>query len=398
MCYYYHGGDILRGHVEKRYKSSWTIVIEMDRDPQTGKRQRFTQSFKGIKKDAEKEMRRLLHEMETGTFIKSEDLTLGEYLERWIKDYAMHQVAPKTQHRYTEILRVRVIPALGRIQLSQLRPIHLQQLYSQLLSEGARKDGREGGLSPRTVLHHHRVIRNALETAVKWQLVPRNVADAVSPPRAEKPEMKTLDEKQVFELLAKIKDTTPNYFMPVFLAVTTGMRRGEIFGLRWQDVDIEGKSVAVRQTAQYTKGKGIYFKEPKTAKSKRRIAIDQIVISELRRHRIEQAEQKLALGRIYTDHGLVICQDNGHPMHPDSVSKWFPVFLRDNYFPSIRFHDLRHTHASIMLKKGVHPKVISERLGHSGIGITMDTYSHLLPGLQEEAAAKLENAIFLQNK
>lgn len=380
----------MRGHVERRHKSTYTIIIELGRDPHTGKRRRMSRGFAGTKREAEAEMRRWLHELETGIYIKTDNITFGEFLERWL-EHAAHQVAPKTLHRYDEMIRVRVIPALGQIPLKELQVIHLQNFYSQLLSNGSRMDGKEGGLSRQTVLHHHRVIRTALGTAVDWQLVPRNVAASAQPPRPDKKEMQILTEQQVGELLALVRGTA--YYMPILLAVTTGMRRGEIYGLRWQDVDFGG-TITVKQSAQYTKKEGLFFKEPKTKKSLRRIAIEARLIEEMRRHRAEQIENMRLLGSAYKNSGLVICAADGSPVHPDSISKWFPIFLRENGLPSIRFHDLRHTHASILIKQGVHAKVISERLGHASVSITMDTYGHLLPGLQSDAASKVENAIF----
>ncbi|MBO8137075.1 MAG: site-specific integrase [Desulfotomaculum sp.] len=200
------------------------------------------------------------------------------------------------------------------------------------------------------------------------------------------------DEKQVKAMLEAAKGTS--YYGPVLLAVTTGMRRGEILGLRWQDVDWENKALLIRQTIQYTPEQGIIFKQPKTAGSRRAVKISSTIIEFLKKHKVEQNKIKLLLGPgFYEDNGLVFCQNNGRPMHPDSVSSWFPKFMEKNGLPKIRFHDLRHTHATLLLKQGIHPKVVSERLGHVGISITMDIYSHLLPGMQEEAANKIDEVV-----
>ncbi|WP_066639184.1 tyrosine-type recombinase/integrase [Desulfolucanica intricata] len=378
------------GHVEKRYKSSWTIIIEGERVG--GKRKRITKSVKGTKKEAEKIMHQMITELNKGIYIETNNLTFEAFLEKWLEDYAKLKTTPKTFLRYEEIIKSRIIPDLGKLPMDKLKPMHLQQFYAKLLT-GGRKDGKEGGLSPTTVMQHHRIIHKSLDTAVKWQIAARNVADAVEPPQKTKHEIVVLDETQVRKMLDAAQNTP--YFGPILLAVTTGMRRGEILGLRWQDVEWNSNILQIRQTIQYTPGKGIFFKQPKTVGSYRPVKITSSIIEFLKKHKLEQAKIKLMLGpEIYEENGLVFCQDNGKPMHPDSISSWFPAFMERNWLPKIRFHDLRHTHATLLLKQGIHPKVVSERLGHAGISITMDIYSHLLPGMQEEAASKIDQVIF----
>jgi integrase len=238
----------------------------------------------------------------------------------------------------------------------------------------------------------HRVVHKALDTAVKWQLISRNVADAVElPSKAVKREMKVLDEKQVEQMLIAALETS--YYGPILLATLAGLRRGEIFGLRWSDVDLAASRLTIRQTVQYTPETGVFFKEPKTAKSARSVVVAPAVVDMLRRQRQHQLATRLANGPIFEDNDLVFSQDNGKPIHPDTISSWFPEFLERAGLPRIRFHDLRHTHATLLLKNGIDVKVVSERLGHSGIGITMDTYIHVLPDQQEDAANRLEKLI-----
>lgn len=338
-------------------------------------------------------MRQIMHEMETGTFIAQQDITVGEYLKRWLKGYAEVQVAPKTYARYEEIITNHILPALGRVTLQGLRPMHLQNFYSTLLQEG-RLDGKPGGLSPQTVQHYHRLMRNALQQAVRWQLLAVNPADAVTPPKVRGVrELDILDGEQVKSLLEQVGERAPHFYVMVLLAISTGMRRGELYGLRWVDVDLASRVVSIKQAAQRIKGRGVFFKEPKTARSKRSIPIPKSVAQALAAHRVEQAEKRIAHGPGYQDHGLVFCQADGMPGSPDSATNWFAKFITTCNLPVIRFHDLRHTHVALLIKLGVHIKTISERLGHSSIATTMDTYGHLIPGVQEAAVTKFEEMI-----
>lgn len=327
------------GHLEKRSRDTWTIVIDVGRDPSSGKRKRIYRAFRGTKKAAEIEMARLLTELEQGLFVEPVKLTLGEYLKKWLNDYAKISVAPKTFLRYQEIILKCMLPELGQIAVEKLKPLHLQNYYAKMLESG-RQDGK-GGLSPTTVLQHHRILHRALEMAVKWQVIARNVADAVEPPKKTKHKITPLDESQVFQLI-KAAETTP-FFSQVVLAVFTGMRRGEIYGLRWPNIDFVSGTISIKQAAQYTKEKGIFFKVPKSEKSIRTIDVSPYVLEVLKKEKVKQNKARLAAGENYKNpEDLVFTQQDGQPQHPDSLSSWFPEFMVKNGLPRIRFHDLRH--------------------------------------------------------
>lgn len=377
----------MKGHIRKRGKKSWAIVLDLGRDG-SGKRRQKWHSVRGNKKDAEAKLTALLNSLNVGDYVEPSRMRFKEYLDKWLADYAKHNVSPKTYERYADIIRNNVTPALGGIQLSKLNPLQLQAFYSDMLTNG-RKDGR-GGLSKQTVLHFHRLLHKALAQAVKWQLLARNLADAVEPPSPEANDMRALDEKETAQLFRMIEGT--GLYVPVLLAVTTGMRRGEILGLRWQDVNLETGSATVVQSLEQTR-EGLRFKSPKTDRSRRAIALPMYTVEVLRAYKAEQAKQRLALGPAYQDHGLVCARADGSPTPPDTLSTNFASFIRRSKLPHLRFHDLRHTHATQLLKHGIHPKVVSERLGHSKIGITLDTYSHVMPGMQEEAAQKMDTAL-----
>lgn len=377
----------MKGHIRKRGKNSWAIVLDLGRDA-NGKRRQKWHTVRGGKRDAERELARIVNDIETGSYVEPSKISVREYLERWLNDYAKLAVSPKTHERYTQIIVGNIIPELGDVRLAKLRPLQIQAFYSKALSSG-RKDGK-GGLSAQTVLHFHRLLHRALGQAVKWQLLARNPVDAVEPPKPERAEMRALDSGETASVLRRLADT--RLFAPVATAVTTGLRRGELLALRWKDLDLDGGYAMVKQSLEQTSD-GIRFKVPKTDRSRRRIALSSFTVEILKSHKALQAAQQLALGPVYSDHELVFARPDGTPWPPDSFSTAFAAFVRRSGLPHFRFHDLRHSHATQLLAQMVHPKVVSERLGHSKIGITLDTYSHVLPGMQEDAAKKVDVAL-----
>ena len=379
----------MKGHIRKRSKGSWTLWIDLGRDPETGKRKQQTMTVHGTKRDAERELRATLTRLEEGAYVKPAKLTVGEYLNQWIESYVVTNTSPRTVEGYQLIVRRHLIPNLGTIPLTQLQPSHVQNYYAKALS-GGRTDGN-GGLSARTVLHIHRVLSEALTHAVKWQILIRNVALAVDPPRPKRPEMTTLSEDQV---TAFLQAAAGSQYRELFtVAVYTGMRRSELLGLRWKDVDLDLAQLSVTKTLHRTADKGFVFTEPKTAKSRRTIALSPSICILLRKLREYQIAEKLLLGLKFKDDDLVFSKPDGAHYDPSGVTHAFKRIVKRLGLPHVRLHDLRHTHASLMLKQGIHPKIVSERLGHSNIGITLDTYSHVMPGLQEAAALRFEEGL-----
>ncbi|MCL0095965.1 site-specific integrase [Dehalococcoidia bacterium] len=379
----------MKGHIRKRSKGSWTLWIDLGRDPETGKRKQQTMTVHGTKRDAERELRATLTRLEEGAYVKPAKLTVGEYLNQWIESYVVTNTSPRTVEGYQLIVQRHLIPNLGTIPLTQLQPSHVQSYYAKALS-GGRADGN-GGLSARTVLHIHRVLSEALTHAVKWQILIRNVALAVDPPRPKRPEMTTLSEDQVTAFLQAVAGSQYRELFTV--AVYTGMRRSELLGLRWKDVDLDLAQLSVTKTLHRTADEGFVFTEPKTAKSRRTIALSPSICILLRKLREHQIAEKLLLGLKFKDDDLVFSKPDGTHYDPSGVTHAFKRIVKRLGLPDVRLHDLRHTHASLMLKQGIHPKIVSERLGHSNIGITLDTYSHVMPGLQEAAALRFEEGL-----
>ncbi|MFC2019214.1 tyrosine-type recombinase/integrase [Chloroflexota bacterium] len=377
----------MRGHIRKRGKNSWAIVMEIGRDATTGRRRQQWQTIQGNKKDAEKLLSNMLHSQDKGIFVKPTRTTIGEFLEQWLKDYVKTNTAPRTRERYIQIIRSHLIPSLGNIPLTQLRPDLIQSYYASELNNG-RLDGK-GGLSATTVLHHHRVLSEALNHAVKWGLVVRNVAQAVDPPRTTRKEMNTLAPEDIPVLFEEAKQVEYSsglpYFTMILTAFHTGMRRGEFMGLKWRDIDFNQVTISVSRSLQSTGDDGYIFREPKTQKARRLIAMTPTLAVELRKHKNAQEMQRSVIGSPLTEDDLVFSNPDGRPINPNTVSPTFTKLAR-RVGLKLRLHDLRHSHASLMLKAGIHPKIVSERLGHATVALTLDTYSHIMPGLQEAAA------------
>lgn len=377
----------MRGHIKKRGEN-WSVIVELPKDTITGKRKQKWYTVKGNKKNAETFLTEKLRELDTGILINTKKMTLEEYLDYWIAEACENKLKTTTLEGYKHNIERHIKPILGHIVLEKLAPLHLQQLYKNRLECG-RLNGK-GGLSNKSVLTIHRIIHRALEQAVKWQLVIRNVADCVEPPKPKKYEAKFLDEKQSMQLQEISKDTY--LYIPILIAIYTGMRRGEILGLMWQDIDLEKGILKIVRSLNSTKN-GLELSNPKTNKSIRSIAIPQIVVKELKRHKILQKENKLKFGSSYQDSGMVCTLEDGTMINPKNLSRDFHRILENNNLPVVRFHDLRHSHASLLVKLGVQPKVISERLGHSNISITMDLYSHVYSETDREVANMFEKLL-----
>jgi integrase len=378
----------VKGHIRERSPGHWAIILDT-RDPETGKRKRKWHKFKGTKRQAQVECSRLITAMDAGTYMEPSKTTVATFLERWL-EHMQPLLSPLSHERYCEVARKNVMPLLGAVVLTKLRPVQISEAYGKALNSG-RRDGK-GGLSPQSVLHIHRLLRQALAQAVRWDLLPRNPTDAVSPPKVERRRLTTYDMEQTAELLDALRATRMH--IPVLLAILCGLRRGEIAALRWRDVDLfrnMGAQLAVVSSAEQTKA-GVRYKEPKSGRS-RTVALSGTVVQELRSHRIAQAQELLRVGVRLSDETFVVAQADGSPLQPRSLTHEWMRLIAGTALPRMRFHDLRHAHATHLLSNGVHPKVASERLGHSKVGITLDLYSHVLPGMQEDAAARVDDAL-----
>jgi integrase len=375
----------MKGHLKERSPGRWAIVLEV-RDEATGKRKRRWHSFTGTKRQAQDECARLITDLKNGNALEPNKTTMAQFLSRWL-DHIKTQVSPKSHERYAGIVNQNLIPAIGAVRLNKLKPVQISAAYSTALTSG-RRDGT-GGLSPRTVGHMHRVLKQALGQALKWKELTHNPADAVDPPKVDWKPMQTYDIPQTVEVIEAVRDTP--LLIPTVLAVLCGLRRGEICALRWRNVDLVTCQISVVEALEQTKA-GLRFKSPKSGKG-RTVALSLTVVDELRAHRLRRAQELLRLGTRLSDDDLVIGHPDGSIVSPIYISQLWARTIKKSRLARLRFHDLRHAHATHMLANGVHPKVASERLGHSKVGITLDLYSHVIPGMQEDAAAMVDRAL-----
>jgi integrase len=374
----------MRGHIKERSPGHWAIVIDVS-DKATGRRKRKWHSFKGTKRAAQAEATRLIHEINTGSYVEPSRENIAAFLDRWLTDIKP-RVAPRTHERYAEIARKCIAPMLGAIPLKKLRAADISAAYAKALTSG----GREGaGLSARTVTHIHRVLKQALGQAVQWEMIARNPCSAVKPPKVQPKPMQTYDLAQTAELIEAMRGT--RFFVPVLLAVLCGLRRGEVAALQWANVDLKAGSIAVTRSAEQTRA-GVRYKEPKSGRA-RTVALSSSLVGELKAHRVRQAEELLRLGIKVTDATFVCAREDGLPLQPQTLTHDWGRKIAKTNLPKLRFHDLRHAHASHLLASGVHPKIAQERLGHSSISVTLDTYSHVLPNMQADAAALVDAAL-----
>ena len=375
--------EIVKG---KKYK----IIIEAGKHPSTGQRKRIIRNLDCRKPDADRLCSDLLREVENGTYIEPSNMTINEYLKHWLENYGKPNLAPSTYASYKRIVNSHIIPELGHLLLDKITPLHIQAYYTLKLESG-RRDGK-GGLSARTVRYHHTVLREALQHAVKWQLLYRNPSDATEPPRPERPEVCMLSPDDVKAILAAAEGSRDKWL--IMFAAYSGMRQGELLALTWSAVDIESKEPFARvlQTVGYINGQGHVFRPiGKSKKSLREVSLAKPAVHALRGQKKLQAADRLSMppGKTYEDNTLVFTTDAGRVMDPSGLTRRFKTIATAAGFPKARFHDLRHSFATALLSQGVHPKVVQELLGHETISVTMDTYSHVIKGMQKDAVKKL---------
>jgi len=380
-----------RSYELKNGEKRWALVVYQGK--RAGKDGKLRDSHRWIrgfrtKKAAQVELNGILKSMDDGIYIEPSKQTLSEYLEHWLST-TKPNLAGKTFERYRQIVDRDIKPKLGTIALSKLQPVQIAEFYSWALSFGRKQT--EGGLSARTVLHIHRVLRKALQQAVVWQLRSTNPTDVVQAPRPVDKEMNALDEERSAWLLGAAIGTL--FYMPVMYALCTALRRGEILGQRWRDLDLEGGRLMVAQSLEQTRSGGIKFKIPK-GKKRRSIGVPPVLADALKAHRIDQDKNRLLFGKDYkADLDLVIALPDGSPWKPDSFSAAYADFSARIGFKGIRFHDLRHSHASQLLRQRVPLKTVQERLGHASASITLNTYAHVLAGDDQQAMDVFEQRL-----
>lgn len=380
----------MRGSIEKR-SGSWTIKYYLPPDIH-GRRKQKRETLPGVtKKEAERILAERIAQIERGQYFEPENITLREFFGLWL-EHVKQRVRPTTYVSYRTMVGNHIVPDLGHINITQLRPAHIQDLYTLKLFDG-RVDGK-GSLSGRSIQYIHHILKAALNQAAKWEMIHSNPAIAVDPPRVSKPPIQYWTPEQSKAFLAHVRDHR-NYAL-YRLAITCGLRQGELLGLMWED--IQEDYLSVRRSLVRGEGGSVHLSETKTSSGVRTVALGPEDQQALRAHRVKQAEERLQAGSFWDDYGLVFPSNVGTPMSHRNVLRQFKKLAKEAELPPIRFHDLRHTCATLLLSAGVNPKVVQERLGHSRITTTIDTYSHLLPNMQKEAADALSAMLQDQTK
>lgn len=377
----------MKGTYRKR-GSTWYYQVELGRDPETNKRNQVSKGGFKTKKAAEAACAEIIAQYEKGEYNVPKRMTVEQYLKIWLQDYAKRKMRPSTYSIREIIVDRRIIPELGQIELEKLTPMDINKFYRQLEDEG---------LTPNYISSIHSILRSALKRAIVWQITNKNIMAGVEAPRVEKTKIKTWSLEEIRTFLDASKDNV--CYIAFVLAIFTGMRRGEVLGLRWQDIDLDNKKLTVQQSLYWIPKEGVIFQEPKTDKSVRTIALSDIVIKELKKQKAKQAQHKLIAKGVYKEEfDLVCCWPDGSPVKPRNFLEHFERMIKVADVQRIRFHELRHTHATLLLKMGENIKVVSERLGHSRTSTTSDTYMHVLPDMQQGAADRFENAFEASKK
>jgi integrase len=368
------------GSIYRRKDGRWTAEISLE-----GGKSKFL--YGKTRREVQEKLKTALHEQQQGILVTGPQQKVGQFLIHWLEDVHKQSIRPRTYERYEEIVRLHLAPGIGHHQLQKLLPQHLQAFYAKKLEEG---------LSTTTVISFHNVLHKALKTAVRWNLIARNPCDLVSPPRRKRFEIRPLSLQQIHQLLAAARGHRQEALF--ILALATGMRRGELLALKWQDLDLEQGTLQVRRILtripSKLQGRGFEEAEPKTDKGRRSIVLPAFAAEALKQHRLTQLEAKLKAGPAWQDHDYVFCTSIGTHLNPTrDVLGVLNSLLEKAGLPDIRFHDLRHSSATMLLGMKVHPKIVQEILGHSQIAITLDIYSHVLPTMQEEAMHRVDEAL-----
>ncbi len=373
----------MKGSVFRQGKGSWGVRVSAGFDPVTGKRRRIFLTVRGTKRDAERELARLVYEVETGTDLDPVRLLTADYFKRWL-DHMKTRVRPATWDAYESRVRVHVIPRMGAVALGKVRPAQIQALLDDMIRSGQ---------SPRSVLHCYRVLRGAFRQARRWLLIPNDPTEAIPAPRASRPRLHIPDPTELKKLLRACAGIPQG--IPIIIDVATGLRRGELLGLRWKDVDFAARKIRITSTLQRVRqadgGSALVLVEPKTALARREVALPLFALETLKRHRRQQAERRLQWGEAWHDRDFVFDRGDGRPLDPSDFTRAFKRVAAKVGLSNTRLHDIRHGFATALLAQGVHPKIVSEALGHSSVSFTLDTYSHVVPGLQEAVAQAIQS-------
>ena len=373
----------MAGQIVQRGKKTYLVRVFLGRDSD-GKRRYHNKTIHGNKKEAQAYLNKVLREKDIGDFVEPSTVSTEEFLRRWLETAVQPRVRQKTYDSYRWLVEKYILPALGMRKLSAITPLEVQKFYNALQEEK--------GLSPRTIRLTHSVLRNALDQAIKWRILQHNPCEHADLPRKSSEEMRCLSPAEARQFMEAAQGTRYGVLFETLLV--TGMRPSEALGLKWGDIDWDRQRLHV-QRALENSSDGWNLQEPKTRRARRTIPFPSSLATALRQQRKEQAEGQLQAGQDWQEHGLVFTDSNGNPVNYRNLTRrYFKPLLMEADLPNIRLYDLRHTAATLLLSAGENPKVVSERLGHASVSLTLDTYSHVLPDMQERAASRLQQMLY----
>ncbi|MEO3946203.1 site-specific integrase [Gorillibacterium sp. CAU 1737] len=391
--------------IEKRGENSWRLVVETGYDP-SGKRlkryktikiedQALLKTTKRLKDHLQEELMKFKIEVEAGEYIAPEKMTFGAFVKEWEDKYASKHLAEKTLYTYQSNLKNRILPAFSHLRIDQIKTMHIVSFINSLSDEGKRLGFRKGNLSAGTIEINHRILKNIFKRAVEWKLIKDNPVAGAKKPLVKHKQIIPYDEDEVQDLLLALQKEPIHWRIMITLALTTALRRGELLALEWKHVDWNTGTIDVLQSVSMSPAGNAHVKEPKTKNSKRKVSLPNSMLEELREYYLHKIKERDKIGDRWQggDYFFMFCHPDGKAFHQERPYLWFRHFIKKNKLRYIRFHDLRHTSATLLINQGVHAKIISERLGHGNINTTMNVYGHALRSADQSAADKFETIL-----
>lgn len=379
-------------NIQKRGDNSWFLTVNIGRNSK-GKYIRRTKTINcRTKREAESEYWKFRQEVEVGEYISPQKMTFGAFVEEWHSKYAIKHLGHKTLYTCDTYLKNRILPHFQDLRLEDVKPLHILNFLGTLEKEGSRGDKKSGGLASGTIQIHHRILKNIFSRAVEWRVIKRNPVGDVQKPKVISKEITPYDETEVGEMLHALQNEPYHWKVMITLALTTGLRRSELLGLEWKHIDWDSGVLDVSQTMIHALKGHIIVKQPKTRNSIRKVALPKSMLEEMKEYYSYRTQERNAIGNDWYggEWFFMFSHPNGQPFHHERPYQWFRHFIKKNGFRYIRFHDLRHTSATILINQGVHAKIIPERLGHGSITTTMNIYGHALRSADQSAADKFE--------
>ena len=372
------------GHIRKRINKngsvSYQLTAEGDRDPLTGKRERKYKTVTGTKKQAEAELRKMISDLETGNIYTPSAIKLSVWMDTWLTTY-LPNIEQTTKDDYKSKINLYIKAHLGHLPLNIIKNTNIQTWINTL---------SQNRLSPKTIRNAYNLLNPALEKAVVLGMLPRNPCVGTVLPKLQKPQTNVYNVAMIQQALAVADDLST--YLIILLGASVGLRRGEMAALQWKDIDFAKSTISITQNRVHT-AEGVIEKSPKTQAGKRTITIGQDVVDALRDTKAIY-DKAVCNKPGFKDLGYVLFKENGEPFHPNSLTQKWERFVAKHNLPPIRLHDLRHSNATAMIAAGINAKVVQHRLGHANVSITLNTYTHVLPEMDQEAADKLNSALF----